>query len=155
MDPNLLEELKKYDGLETYFDNAYGWAYFENVGKFGFMVGLGGGGGKVYVRDGDTTKLVGTATMMEASGGWSLGVTVKSEIIFFENEEAFKQFTSGSFAFDATAQCAVATLGAETSAKSGIGTQCYANGLATFIVVKGGLMVDASVGGQKFSYKAV
>jgi len=154
MDPTLVEDLKKH-GLEDYLNNAYGWAYFENVGKFGFLVGMGGGGGKVYVREGETSKQVGTSTMMEASGGWSLGVQVKSQIIFFENEAAFKKFTSGTFAFDATAQCAVATLGAETSAASGMGSELYGNGMATFIVVKGGLMVDVSVGGQSFNYTAL
>lgn len=166
VDPEKLAKFKRA-GLEKYFDECYGFALFENVGKFGFIVGLGGGGGKVYTKSGDEFKLVGESTMMHASGGWSLGVQVASEIIFFENEESFNKFTNGNFEFEATAKCAVVTVGADSTARttgisetrgtSGADTEVvkggYSGGMATFMVLKMGLMVDVSVGGQKFSYK--
>lgn len=166
MDAEKLEKFKGA-GLEKFFDECYGFALFENVGKFGFIVGLGGGGGKVYTKSGDEFKQVGESTMMHASGGWSLGIQVASEIIFFENEESFNKFTNGNFEFEATAKCAVVTLGADSSARTtgtseSRGTSQanaevvsgeYTDGMATFMVLKMGLMVDVSLGGQKFSYK--
>ena len=96
-----MEEFKNAD-LEEYFEKAYGWAAFPQVGKFAFIIGVGGAGGEVFAHDeaGKVTK-VGESTLMLASAGWSLGLTVFSEIIFFENEEASKHFTSGAFKFEA------------------------------------------------------
>ena len=96
-----MEEFKNKH-LEKYFEDSYGWAVFPKVGKFAFIIGVGGAGGEVYVHEevGKATK-VGKSIMISASAGWSLGLTVFSEIIFFENEEALKKFTSGTFEFQA------------------------------------------------------
>ena len=70
-----------------------------------------------------------------------------SQIIFFEDERALSEFTSGNFEFGAQASAVAVTAGASADAD-------YSNGVAIFTMAKGGLMYEASVGGQKFSYTA-
>jgi hypothetical protein len=75
------------------------------------------------------------------------------------------EFTSGSFEFDATAQAVAITAGAQvqggtTGASAGpkTGVQAaaqYVNGMATFVHAKGGLMVEFSTGGRKFTFEPI
>jgi lipid-binding SYLF domain-containing protein len=123
----------------------------------------------VYAKkDGYDAVLVGTSVLVESSAGWSLGVQVASEIIFFEDEAAYNKFTSGSFEFSAGAKVAVVTMGADSSARTTGASKStgvtgskstveggYHHGMATFVVLKMGAMVDVSVSGQKFSFKPV
>ena len=104
--------------------------------------------------------------MIEGSIGFQIGGEAFSEIIFFEDKRAYQEFTSGNFEFDATAQAVVVTAGAGAQAGTtgvsagasggpGSGVQAdigYYRGMAIFVHPKGGLMVEFSVGGQKFSF---
>jgi lipid-binding SYLF domain-containing protein len=102
----------------------------------------------------------------QASAGWQFGGQAYSEIIFFENRSAFDQFTGGEFAFSANANAVAITAGANASAgttgssagASGNDEHAttagrYYKGMATFTVAKGGLMVQAAIAGQKFTYQ--
>ena len=120
----------------AYFKTAYGYAVFPTIGKGGVGVGGAYGKGRVYQHG----KYVGDTSMTQVTVGFQLGGQAYSQIVFFQNEEAFKKFTSGNFAF-----------GAEASAIATAGT--YNDGMATLTVAKGGLMYEASIGGQKFNYK--
>ncbi len=51
---------------------------------------------------------------------------------------------------DATGSSAGAGISDDNASLAG----SYSNGMAIFTVVKGGLMYEASLGGQKFKYKA-
>lgn len=148
----------------TFFKNAYGYAVFPTIGKGGFVVGAAGGKGRVYVKG----KHVGDTTMAQASIGWLAGAEAYSQIIFFEDERAFREFSKGNFEFGAEASVTAITAGASAkaattgSSASASGGQHdaktvgkYYKGMATFMVVKGGLMGDASVKGQKYTYTAV
>jgi len=83
--------------------------------------------------------------LTSATIGASFGGQSFAELIIFRTPEALKKFQSGQFAFDATASAVAVTSGAADSLK-------YSNDVAVLIDPKGGLMADASVGGQKFSY---
>lgn len=149
--------------LKPYFDNAYGYAVFPTVGKGG--IGLGGafGKGRVYEHD----RIVGTVNMTKVSIGFQLGGQAFSEIIFMQDKRAFDEFTSGRFEFDASASAVAITVGAQAragtdgaSASAGTGPAStsqveygYNKGMAVFIHPLGGLMYEASVGGQKFKFK--
>jgi len=76
-----MDKFKESGLVDTYFEKSYGWAVFEKVGKFAFIVGVGGAGGEVYVNKEGGAEKVGKVTMAMASGGWSLGLTVYSEIV--------------------------------------------------------------------------
>jgi lipid-binding SYLF domain-containing protein len=121
--------------------------------------------GQVY-RNG---KVTGKTSVVEGSIGFQYGGEAFSEIIFFKDKQAYDKFTTGSFEFDATAQAVAITAGAQvqggtTGASAGASagpktdaqaeTQ-YVNNMAIFVHAKGGLMVEFSLGGQKFSFEPV
>ncbi len=149
--------------VAPFFKDAYGYAVFPTVGKGGFVVGAAYGKGQVY-RQGTAT---GTAELAKASVGFQLGGQAFSEIIFFKNRSAYDEFTSGNFEFDASASAVVITAGAQAKASTAgntagasvtpsTGAQApttYRKGTAVFVYTKGGLMYEASIGGQKFTYK--
>ena len=68
-------------------------------------------------------------------------------VVQIQNKSDLDRFTEGSFEFDASASAALITEGANASAD-------YSNGAAVFTFSKGGLMYEASIGGQKFSYES-
>src|SRR5215468_7348835 len=82
-----------------FFDKAYGYAVFPSIGKAGVGVGGAYGKGKVY----EGGKVIGETSMTQASIGLQLGGQAFSQIIFFEDARALKEFTSGNFEFGAGA----------------------------------------------------
>jgi lipid-binding SYLF domain-containing protein len=156
-----LLEFEKVEQMQAYFDGSYAVAIFPTIGKGGMGVGGAHGTGWVFCQ-GDYT---GVAKMNQLSIGWQLGGQAFSQIIFFEDERAYKTFISGEFEFGAQASAVALTAGANASASTAGGSsagagssqakQDYTGGMAIFTVAKGGLMYEASLGGQKFSFKAV
>ena len=145
----------------SFFKTAYGYAVFPTIGKGGIGVGGAFGKGRVYEKG----KYVGDASMSQVTVGFQLGGQAYSQIVFFQDQRAFKQFTSGNFAFGAEASAVAITAAAGAKANTagssaGVsGTKnaaatvgSYNNGMATFTVAKGGLMYEATIGGQKFGY---
>jgi lipid-binding SYLF domain-containing protein len=147
----------------AFFDNSYGYAVFPTIGKGAIGIGGAYGKGRVYAQG----KHVGDTSMTQLSIGFALGGQGYSEIIFFEDKRAFDEFTSGNFEFSAdasavaitaaagaTARTSGSSAGASGGKKDATTKGAYHKGMATFTVVKGGLMYEASVAGQKFSYTA-
>jgi lipid-binding SYLF domain-containing protein len=150
--------------VQPYFKSAYGYAVFPTVGKGGLGIGGAYGKGQVY-RDG---KVTGTTSLAKVTIGFQAGGQAFSQIIFFQDKRAYDDFTSGEFAFDAQASAVAITAGAQASAgttggatagaTAGPKTGAYAKtdyykGMAVFVHAKGGLMYEAAIGGQKFSFK--
>jgi len=146
---------------KAYFANSYGYAVFPGIGKGGFIVGGAHGNGRVFRKG----VWVGDASMTQVSVGLQAGGQAYSMIIFFEDERAFKEFTSGSFEFGADAGAVAITAAAGASAgtrgasagasggmKDAVTAGKYYKGMAVFTIVKGGAMYEASVSGQKFSF---
>ena len=146
-----------------FFKTAYGYAVFPTIGKGGIGVGGAYGQGRVFVN----SKHVGNSTMTQLTLGLQLGGQAYSQIIFFEHEQAFKDFTSGNFEFSAQATAVAITAGASAEANTGGGVAAgisggrndattrhggYRKGMAVFTIAKGGLMWEAVLGGQKFTY---
>ena len=77
----------------------------------------------------------------------SLAARRIQEIIFFQNQGTLDGFKHSDFAFAAQATAVALASGASANA-------AYRNGVAVFTSAKGGLMYEASIGGQKFSFKA-
>ena len=156
---------KASGGSSAYFANAYGYAVFPTIAKAGVGIGGSRGSGRVYAQG----KHIGDSTVTQLSIGLQLGGQASSEIIFFQDERALKDFTAGNFEFGAQATAVAITAGASaattttgTSASASGGRHDattagpgYSKGMATFTVMKGGLMYEASIGGQKFSYRAL
>jgi lipid-binding SYLF domain-containing protein len=147
-----------------YFGNCYGYAVFPTVGAGGLGVGGAYGRGHVYVHG----AYVGDTTMGEVSVGFQAGGKAYSQIIFFEDKRSLEEFESGNFEFGADASVVAITAGVNVGAGTVGGVDAgasagphdatthgrYHKGMAVFTVAKGGLMYEASVAGQKFSYKA-
>ena len=154
---------KKSEAVQPFFKKAYGYAVFPTVGKAGIGIGGSYGTGQVY-RGG---KVTGETSLIKATIGFQLGGQAFSQMIFFEDKRAYDEFTGGEFEFDASAsavaitagvQAKAGTEGATAGASAGPATgkqakASYHKGMAVFVHTKGGLMYEASIGGQKFSFK--
>lgn len=160
-----LTKFRASSGTQPFFAEAYGYAVFPTIGKGGFILGAAYGKGNVYRNNG----VVGRSEMVQITVGFQLGGQAYSQIIFFKNKASYDRFTSGSFEFGAEASAVAITLGA--SARAGTtGTSAGGNegrsadaktrgswtaDMAVFTMVKGGLMYEATIGGQKFSYESL
>jgi len=129
-------------GMQAWFREAHGYAVFPSVGKGG--IGIGGARGKGLVYERGT--LIGKTTLTAITVGFQLGGQAFSEVIFFKDKTALDDFIRGNFEFDAGVSAVALTAGA--SADLG-----YSKGVAVMTATKGGLMYEATVGGQKFSYE--
>ena len=151
--------------VAPYFKESYGYAIFPTIGKGGFGIGGAHGSGQVYVDE----KLTGKTSMTQVTIGWQFGGQAYSQVIFFEDERAYREFTSGNFEFGAGVSAVAITAGAQAQAGSTgssasaspggtAGSQAEAGfhkGMAVFTRAKGGLMYEASIGGQKFSFEPI
>jgi lipid-binding SYLF domain-containing protein len=133
------------DGLlKSLFKSAFAYVIFPNIGKGGIGVGAAAGNGAVY----EHGTLVGMAKMKQVTVGLQLGGQAYREVIFFENEEEFNRFKENRFEFSAQASAVAVTEGASANVK-------YKNGVMIFTQQKGGLMYEASIGGQKFKFTSL
>ena len=148
----------------SFFDRSYGYAVFPTIGRAGVGIGGARGSGRVFV-DG---KHVGNTTMTQLTVGLQLGGQAYSMIVFLQDERAFEEFTTGNFAFSAQAKAVAITAGASaTASTSGSSAGAsggrndattvgeFSRGVASFTVVRGGLMYEASIGGARFSFRPV
>jgi len=138
-------DIKRADpGIESFFENAAGYAVFPSVGKGGVIIGGAYGKGLVLVNE----KVDGYTTMSQATIGLQLGGQKYAQFIFFRDETALGHFKRGNFEFGAQASAVAITAGASADA-------AYDSGVAIFTQAAGGLMFEGTVGGQRFSYKPV
>ncbi|UCF43428.1 MAG: hypothetical protein JSV99_00415 [Planctomycetota bacterium] len=133
----------KDPGIERFFEKSYGYAVLPKVFKGAFWVGGAYGKGLVY----EQGKKVGYCSMSQGTLGFSFGGEFFREIIFFRDVEDLDRFCWGEFTFSAQATAVALSAGAAAKAD-------YKSGMAVFVMTDAGLMVDASVGGQKFKYVA-
>jgi len=138
------EFLKTDPSLSNLFANAAGYVIFPNVGKGAVGVGGASGNGIVYEKG----KMIGKAKMSQVSIGFQVGGQAYRELIFFENQEALDRFKKNNVELSAQASAVAATAGASANAK-------YREGVMIYTQQKGGLMYEASVGGQKFKFTKI
>ena len=136
------EFLKADEAMGGLFDKSYGYVIFPNVGKGGVGVGGAAGNGAAY----EQGVLIGTAKLTQVSVGLQLGGQSYREVIFFENKEAMDRFKDNRVELSAQVSAVAAASGASANAK-------YNEGVMVFTMQKGGLMYEASVGGQKFKFE--
>ncbi len=135
-----IKDFKEEDpGISKFFNSAYGYAVFPGIGKGGFVVG--GAGGKGTVFKGGTA--VGDAKMSQVTVGFQAGGQKYAEVIFFENAKAYERFIGDNYEFSAQISAVALKAGVSADAE-------YRDGMLVFTMAIGGLMFEASVGGQKF-----
>lgn len=138
-----IKELKQTNNkIGKYFSSAYGYAVFPSVGKGGLGVGGAAGNGTIYKGG----AIVGDCKLSQLTIGFQAGGQAYSEVIFFQNKASFDRFTGNKFEFSAQATAVAVTAGASFDVD-------YRDGILIFTHSKGGLMYEASVGGQKFKTK--
>lgn len=130
--------------MESLFDHSYGYAIFPNVGKGAVGIGGAAGQGAVFEKG----KTVGTAKMLQVTAGFQFGGQAYREVIFFENKNAMDRFKDNNLEFSGQASAIAAKEGAAANIK-------YREGVLVFSQEKGGLMLEAAIGGQKFTYAAL
>jgi lipid-binding SYLF domain-containing protein len=158
-----LQTFRKAGESAAYFEKSVGYAIFPTIGKGGIGIGGAHGTGRVYKNG----VAIGESKMTQLTVGFQLGAEAFSQIIFFENEAALTNFTAGNFEFSAEASAVAITAGASATANTGGGASTglsagkndattsslgFRKGMAIFTVAKGGLMYQATLGGQKYSF---
>jgi lipid-binding SYLF domain-containing protein len=136
------EFLEDDPSMQELFDSSYGYIILPNVGKGG--LGIGGAAGNGVAFQGGSR--VGFAKMTQITIGFQAGGQAYSEVVFFEDQEAFDRFKSSKVEMSAQVSAVAAASGASLNAK-------YVDGVAVFTRTKGGLMYEASVGGQQFKFR--
>ncbi len=160
-DSNAADLFRNANQSAQYFSGSYGYAVFPTIGKGGLGIGAAHGSGHVFYNG----RPIGRVSMNQLSVGFQAGGEAYSEIIFFKDKQAMDDFTSGNFEFSADAGAVVITAAADASlgttgadAGASIDKRAaaaageYKHGMAVFTIAKGGLMYNATIAGQKFSY---
>lgn len=130
--------------MEVLFDDAYGYAVFPNVGRGGAGVGGAYGRGIVF----EHGEMIGYCDLSQGDIGLQLGGQAYRQVIFFQNERALNRFTAGQLAFAAQASAVAAQAGASADAD-------FSDGVLVFTQTRGGLMYEATIGGQNFSFEPI
>ncbi len=158
-----LEVFRAIPRVAPYFDTAYGYAVWRTIARGGLGIGAATGRGQVYVNG----EITGFSRLIDVSIGFQAGGQAYRQIIFFENEQAYENFTQGNFEFDAQASAVAVTASAQassgtqgsqaTAGAAGSGSAAaggrYQNGIRVFTLATGGLMYQAAIAGQKYSFR--
>jgi len=159
-DKEAIKILTRSDVVEKFHKSAYGYAVFPTIGKGGIGIGGAHGTGGVYKSGAKT----GDVSMTQISIGFQLGGQAYRQVIYFEDQRAFNEFTTGSFEFSAQAEAIAITSsagaqagteGSSASANEAQAEASYHKGMIIFTMGKGGLMFQAALGGQKYDYTPV
>jgi lipid-binding SYLF domain-containing protein len=137
-----LEFLEDDPDMQELFIASHAYIILPNVGKGGFGIGGASGNGVAY----EGGEMIGFARMTQLTIGFQAGGQVYSEVVFFEDKKAFDRFRENRIEMSAQVSAVAAASGASLNAK-------YVDGVAVFTRTKGGLMYEASVGGQQFKFR--
>lgn len=129
-------------GLQTQLDTSAGYAIFPEVGKAALIIGGAHGNGDVYAN----RVKIGTAELTMGTVGAQLGGQAFSELIVFKDQAALDRFKNNEVTFAANATAVAIKPGAAA-------TNNWNDGVQVYIHIKGGFMAEASVGGQKLTFK--
>jgi lipid-binding SYLF domain-containing protein len=123
---------------------AYAYAIFPSVGQGAFGVGGAHGHGEVY----QGGALIGYSELSLVNVGLQVGGQEYSELLIFRTKDALDKFTNNNLAFQAGVSAVILKSGAAAEAK-------WQDDVAVFTRPKAGAMVEAAIGGQRFTYKSV
>jgi len=136
--------LKTTPKLKVFYNKAYGYAVFPRITKAGIGIGGAVGRGTVFKNH----YVIGSANLKQASIGFQFGGQQYSEVIFFKNKKSFENFINGNLKFNAQASAVALKEGASIDV-------AYHKNVAVFTKTEGGLMYEASIGGQYFKFKPI
>lgn len=138
-----LQSMKARDpGLTDVLQSSYGYAVFPEIGKGGMVVGAAYGRGVVYERG----QKVGYVELNQGSIGAQLGAQSFAELIVFRDQFDLQRLKAGNFSLGGNASAVALTAGAAATAR-------FQNGVAVFVVPRGGLMAELSISGQQLNFQ--
>lgn len=127
-----------------FLDDAYAYAVYPTVGKGGFIAAGAYGKGEVY----EQGRMIGYSDLSQATVGATIGGQEFTEVVAFQNKAALDKFIHDEYAFSAGVSAVALKSGTAKNAR-------FQDGVAVFQYIKGGLMAEASVGGQRFRFTPV
>ena len=137
------EFIKTDPSMAALFESSYGYVIFPKIGKGGLIVGGSGGDGILYEKG----KSIGLVKTGQVTVGAQIGGEAYREVIFFESQDALDRMKQSKTEFSSQISAVAVKSGVSKNAK-------YTDGVSVFTQDLGGLMAEATVGGQKFKYTA-
>lgn len=138
-----LQTMRERDmNLDALLNQSAGYVVFPSVGKAGFVAGGAHGRGVLY----ENGRPTGFVQLSQASLGAQIGAQSFSELIVFQNRTLVNKLKQGQFTLGANASAVALTAGAARTA-------AFRNGVAVFVVPRGGAMAELSISGQKLSFQ--
>jgi lipid-binding SYLF domain-containing protein len=138
-----LQSMRAQDpGLGPILDGAVGYAVFPEIGKGGLIAGAAYGRGVLY----EGGRMVGYVELNQASVGAQIGAQTFSELIVFRNEGELARMKAGNFSLSGNVSAVALTTGAAASSR-------FVDGVAVFVMPRGGIMAELSVSGQKINFQ--
>ncbi len=127
-----------------FLDDAYAYAVYPTVGKAGLIAGGAYGKGEVY----EQGRMIGYSDLTQATVGAQIGGQSYSEVVAFQDKAALDRFIEKEYALEGGISAVALKSGVAKNAR-------FQNGIAVFQYIKGGLMAEAAVGGQRFRFSSV
>jgi len=140
----LVKMIKKSPSLQSYYDQSYGYTVFPKVTKAGISLGVAAGKGIVFKNH----LAIRISKLKQLTVGLQFGAQKYSEVIFFQNEKDFDKFMNKKLKFDGQASAVAIKKGASADLS-------YSYGVSVFTQVIGGVMFEASIGGQHFAHQPI
>lgn len=128
--------------LESFLKKSTAYAVFPSIGKGGLIIGGAYGRGEVY----SGGKMQGYCDISSVTLGAQIGGQTFTEIVAFEGPTDYRSFRNGQLKFSAQASAVALKSGSAS-------TTNYRDGVAVFIMNPAGLMLEASIGGQSFTFQ--
>src|SRR5262245_15430346 len=128
-------------GVEGFARRSYGYVMFPEVTKGGLGLGAAYGRGVVY----EQGEHIGYADLSQASLGLQAGGQVYQVLVVFDNQAAIERFKRGELNFSADGSGVLFTAGYAASIR-------FHEGMTVFAKPLGGIMGEASLGGQRFTF---
>jgi lipid-binding SYLF domain-containing protein len=129
------------ESLSPYFEQALAYAVFPGNWRAGAGFGAAFGNGWLF----ENGQVTGRALMTELFVGINLGLQGDRKILFFRTEDVLDQFKRGRFEFTGQANMAHVVGGKAA-------TPSFNQDVAMFVHVRGGLLLEASVGTQRYDF---
>lgn len=142
---NASKHFQSEASLKQYFDEAVAYAMFPRVYRAGAGYGLAYGSGWVFQANGSP---LGKTAVWQLSAGPHMGAQYYEQIIFFKTQRSLELFQAGTLEFAGQMNATVLTVGVSK-------TPSYNKDVAVFTNIGGGLMLEGSIGGHRYSYQAL
>jgi lipid-binding SYLF domain-containing protein len=119
-----------------------GYIVFPEIGKAGLVAGAAHGRGVLY----ENGRPAGYVELSEASFGAQIGAQTFAELIVFRDSYDVQRVKTDEFSLSANASAVVLDAGVAGSA-------VLTNGVAVFVMPRGGVMAELAVGGQRIDFE--